>query len=284
MTQALSSVKRSFASKLVVIMGKEVEKRLRDDSAFWEILMVRFLAREPHPNILQYRFAVGDGGVSLYSPRMRCDLSQLADMSDLQVKRMTFDIGSALIFIHAAGIWHKDVKPHNILVDGERYVLCDFGSSSFKSDPTPNGTYSIRAPELWADGVFTDACDVWSLGATIFYCQHDHRYPYSHRSSNRYTDIVKQINASVRGGVGNSFLHVDPEARGKLDLIRSLDARALQLPLWRMEWDSYEAYEARIEAEEWKPAAQMVFSDISFVEILAMYKKTNDLPLPGALK
>jgi serine/threonine protein kinase len=50
-------------------------------------------------------------------------------------------MSSALQYIHAKQIVHGDVKPANILVDGNRYVLCDFNSSRyFKSKNVFTGT------------------------------------------------------------------------------------------------------------------------------------------------
>ena len=47
------------------------------------------------------------------------------------VKLYMYQLARALAHIHGMGICHRDIKPHNLLVDPVRQVLklCDFGSA-----------------------------------------------------------------------------------------------------------------------------------------------------------
>ena len=87
------------------------------------------------------------------------------------------DVGAGLDVAHAAGLVHRDVKPANILVTGERARLCDFGlarhtasADSLTGDRTLVGTVAYIAPEQ-IEGAGVDArSDVYSLGCVLFEC------------------------------------------------------------------------------------------------------------------
>lgn len=81
-----------------------------------------------------------------------------------------------LQYIHASNVIHRDIKGANVLVTPSgRCKLADFGVSMHLE---AMGTVSLRgtpyflAPELLRstakDGPTLRACDVWSLGCTVF--------------------------------------------------------------------------------------------------------------------
>jgi len=49
----------------------------------------------------------------------------------LLVKIYSYQLMRSLAYIHAIGICHRDIKPHNVLVDTSSHILklCDFGSA-----------------------------------------------------------------------------------------------------------------------------------------------------------
>ena len=65
-----------------------------------------------------------------------------------------FQLLKSLNYIHSLGICHRDLKPHNVLVDPETSLLklCDFGSAKVLVPGEPNVSYIssryYRAPEL----------------------------------------------------------------------------------------------------------------------------------------
>ena len=92
------------------------------------------------------------------------------------------DMASALACLHSMypPVIHQDIKPANILMDGDKFMLSDFGvSTQARAISTPIGdiddtlqsvgTIAYMAPEKFAkDSKPIMANDIWSLGATIF--------------------------------------------------------------------------------------------------------------------
>jgi hypothetical protein len=66
---------------------------------------------------------------------------------------------------------HRDVKPGNILLNGDRVVLTDFGIAQSTHDTTSSeamiGSLDYMAPERVNGQAATPASDVWSLGVTL---------------------------------------------------------------------------------------------------------------------
>ena len=86
-------------------------------------------------------------------------------------------IADGLAAMHAQGLLHRDVKPHNILFSGGRPKLGDFGLARSEhlaelarltADGTTVGTLPYLAPELLAGAAPTQASDVYGLGVTAY--------------------------------------------------------------------------------------------------------------------
>lgn len=80
-------------------------------------------------------------------------------------------VAEGLVYVHARGIIHCDLKPGNILLDEEgRPRLADFGQArTARVDPGALGTLFFMAPEQAAARSAPDVrWDVYALGATAF--------------------------------------------------------------------------------------------------------------------
>ncbi|GLU11290.1 hypothetical protein SLE2022_280460 [Rubroshorea leprosula] len=86
-----------------------------------------------------------------------------------------YQICRALAYIHGGvGVCHRDIKPHNILVNPHTHQvkLCDFGSAKVLVKGEPNISYICsryyRAPELiFGATEYTTAIDMWSAGCVL---------------------------------------------------------------------------------------------------------------------
>ncbi len=97
-------------------------------------------------------------------------------LSPDQAAALLEQAAEALSAAHAAGVVHRDVKPSNILVTPEGQVkLSDFGIARAEADASltqtglVTGSPAYLAPEVASGQLATPACDVWSLGATLFH-------------------------------------------------------------------------------------------------------------------
>lgn len=106
--------------------------------------------------------------------------------------RMFAQLADALHYAHQQGVVHRDIKPGNILLDGERVCLADFGLAFAADLPALSrtgevlGTPAYMSPEqldgtartttqgdgdddaITAASKEAVASDVWSLGATMY--------------------------------------------------------------------------------------------------------------------
>jgi serine/threonine protein kinase len=87
---------------------------------------------------------------------------------------------SALDYLAAVNIVHRDVEPKNILMDYQKgrddHVLADFGLCNNASVAhTRYRTTDFIAPEIMLSHMFdekqTPKADIWSLWRTLFWCQ-----------------------------------------------------------------------------------------------------------------
>ena len=105
---------------------------------------------------------------------LRQQLGQMPSvkMEPGEIMNMSYQVMSALEFVHGKGIIHRDVKPDNILRKSlGHYLLSDFGCSGKKSLVlSKRGTTKYMAPEVGQNKSYGFEADIWSLGVVILAC------------------------------------------------------------------------------------------------------------------
>lgn len=137
-----------------------------------------------HPNVV----TVYDYGEDPSGPYIVMELVDGEDLATIlrrsgplpprQVARIGAGVARALAAAHARGLVHRDVKPGNVLLQGDHAYLTDFGLSKLLDSDASRltapgrmvGTAEYLSPEQIRGEPVTGATDTYSLGCVIFEC------------------------------------------------------------------------------------------------------------------
>ncbi|KAK3829171.1 MAG: casein kinase II catalytic subunit [Benniella sp.] len=138
-------------------------------------------------------------------------------LRDFDVRFYLYELLKALDFSHSMGIMHRDLKPHNVMIDHHKRKLrlIDWGLAEFYHPGTP---YNVRVasrywkgPELLVDFQEYDySLDMWSFGAM-------------------FAGLIFQKETFFRGSDNNDQLVKIAMVLGTEDLFKYLDKYAIEL-------------------------------------------------------
>jgi hypothetical protein len=170
---------RTVAVKLAHAPDNETEARMLREA--------RALAAVRHPNCVRVFDIVQDpDGLALVMEYIEgASLSETVLknglIDDKLAARLWLNMADALAAAHDRGVLHRDVKPSNVIVDGQGTAhLIDFGIARSKGDSTLTatgmmvGTPDFLAPETARGETASPASDSWQLAATVSYALTGH--------------------------------------------------------------------------------------------------------------
>ncbi|KAL2462833.1 Mitogen-activated protein kinase 15 [Forsythia ovata] len=147
-----------------------------------EIKLLRLLH---HPDIVQIKHIMLPPSrrefrdIYVIFELMESDLHQVIkandDLSPEHYQFFLYQLLRGLKYIHAANVFHRDLKPKNILANADcKLKICDFGLARVAFNDAPSAifwtdyvaTRWYRAPELCGSffSKYTPAIDIWSIG------------------------------------------------------------------------------------------------------------------------
>ncbi len=163
---------------------KVIARQYAGDDAFRERFLreSRLAAKLDHPAVVPVYDAREEDGELIVAMRLveagdlKKRIREQGPLPPAEAVDLLAQVADALDAAHAAGIVHRDVKPHNILLEGERAYLTDFGlakalgDSDVLSGASIVGTVEYMSPEQWRGERIGPAADVYSLGCVLYEC------------------------------------------------------------------------------------------------------------------
>ena len=200
---------------------KVIARELADRRGFRERFLreSRLAARLEHPSVVPtYDSREVDGELLVIMRLVQGgDLRKLIDdegpLPPHRAINLLAQVADALDAAHAAGIVHRDVKPQNILVEGDRAYLSDFGlakaidESGAASSASVVGTAQYMSPEQWRGDSIGPAADVYSLGC-VLYEAITGIPPFEREESDTPPEMPQGVDEAIRRAVAK-----DPRAR-----------------------------------------------------------------------
>jgi len=142
-------------------------------------------------------------------------------LKEHDVAKIIYALLKTVKFLHEKKILHLDIKPENILLEGQNRIrLCDFGMSKFLEGKEADvcrlgGTTEYCAPEQIQFEPLSPAADMWAIGACTFAL-------LSKISPFRRNELHETQNAVIEGDYNFDDPSWDTRSQDSKDFIRKL--------------------------------------------------------------
>jgi len=255
------STDKGYAVKKILTSGESFDE---DDyqRLTREISILRYLN---HPNIINIF------NVQLKPPKLALSFAKYGTLDKISLdnimcrKWIFYQLFRGLAYCHSKNIWHRDIKPKNILIfnnpksssDFDKYIvkIADFNISFPKARQGNNWTNVVslywKAPELLLeDGNYSESIDVWSLGVILLNAILKEKVLSSDFSDSQLEEIVDLIGIPkeedypeiktlmVKRGLENLYKSYEGK-ENRLSTSFSFDLKELEILSNTITWEKY---------------------------------------------
>lgn len=200
---------------------KVIARELADRDGFRQRFLreSRLAARLDHPSVVPIFDSREVDGELIVAMRLveggdlRREIDRDGPLPPARAIALLGQVADALDAAHAAGIVHRDVKPHNVLVEGDRAFLSDFGlakavgESGALSSASVVGTVEYMSPEQWRGEEVGPRADVYALGCVLYEAVTG-IVPYARADADTEPEMPAGLDAVIERAVA-----ADPAAR-----------------------------------------------------------------------
>jgi serine/threonine protein kinase len=191
-----------------------------------EIQIVEIIKNNVHPNILRYyETIISDDCSYILSEYCSSGNIKILLIGRMKPKYFYFFLRQIILglrYLQEHNIIHRDIKPDNILLDGNYSCvkICDFGMSricppgDYVRDKEIFGSPVYSAPELLNGNEYNSKVDIWSTGI-IFYEMVIGSNPFSGMKNVKKN--VKKYDEIFSFDIENSLANVNPNFNSRND-------------------------------------------------------------------
>lgn len=171
---------RKVALKEVLLGNSDLDARHRDERLARAIREARSAARLTHPGIITIHDVTEHDGAPvivmefIQGESLGSLLRRQGRLSIAQAAGIALTVTQALTVAHSAGVVHRDLKPDNIMISGERAIITDFGIAAIIDATAITRTgFALGSPPYMSREQLegkspAPEMDLWSLGVTLY--------------------------------------------------------------------------------------------------------------------
>jgi streptogramin lyase len=221
---------------------KVIARELADREGFRERFLreSRLAARLDHPAVVPVFDSREVDGELIVAMRLvtggdlRRTIARGGPLPPARAIALLGQVAEALDAAHDAGIVHRDVKPHNVLVEGDRAYLSDFGLAKALGESGEQGgggasvvgTAEYMSPEQWRGGAIGPAADVYSLGC-VLYESLTGIVPFARKDADTEPEMPQGLDAVIERAVAKDPADRYPSAGALLAAARECEGAGL---------------------------------------------------------